>query len=544
MAKKYFLYTRISKNDYEDSLNNQKDILLKIAKEKNISDDCLVIHEEHKSWSKSIDREKFNEMVAALKKDSVLPETKRQYGGIIFFKIDRLARNDKDFNTLLNLLDAWYAFISATETIENTPTWRLLFRMLASFAVFETEKLSSRQVMAKIHNIVNKRFASLWWNAGIIWYKKSDKKDTSFSVDIDQAAIIKLIYVVYCEHEGSLSYKELFTEVDSLLDGKLTKLFTDVSKTSKEKFLRRIIENNNMFKYNWFIEVNISVEDESVQQYLQAVITKDWWESFQVSWDNKIWWKIKFVSFDPSLMIVDDILYAKKDEILHNKRSKEIYHSSVNNDTLFWKMLYVLYENTLYPITSSYKAKWKHLYYRRKVWDVKFEYSEKQIEDRIIDDASISILLNRIQANKSDIIKSVLTVLAKNDDVKRRKQVLKASLNLYEYKEDDLLHELLHKWWDEKLFKLRNKYQDLKTQVYNELARMEQSEQEFSRKLSVLLEHEKLMDKSYIAKVVLYHFILQKIVITPGIDNKKYRITLYPFRFLVDLWLIDEEIII
>gem|GEM_PF-4467992 len=49
MAKKYFLYTRISKNDYEDSLNNQKDILLKIAKEKNISDDCLVIHEEHKS---------------------------------------------------------------------------------------------------------------------------------------------------------------------------------------------------------------------------------------------------------------------------------------------------------------------------------------------------------------------------------------------------------------------------------------------------------------------------------------------------------------
>gem|GEM_PF-6941881 len=59
-----------------------------------------------------------------------------------------------------------------------------------------------------------------------------------------------MIYVVYCEHEGSLSYKELFTEVDSLLDGKLTKLFTDVSKTSKEKFLRRIIENNNMFKYN------------------------------------------------------------------------------------------------------------------------------------------------------------------------------------------------------------------------------------------------------------------------------------------------------
>jgi DNA invertase Pin-like site-specific DNA recombinase len=62
---------------------------------------------------------------------------------------------------LLKLLDAGYEFISATETIENTPTGRLLFRMLSSFAVYESEKLSNRQSIAKIHNLILQKFDSL-----------------------------------------------------------------------------------------------------------------------------------------------------------------------------------------------------------------------------------------------------------------------------------------------------------------------------------------------------------------------------------------------
>jgi DNA invertase Pin-like site-specific DNA recombinase len=50
MNKKYFLYTRVSNDDYDKSIDNQKDILEKIAKEKGILEDVIKpYYEEHKS---------------------------------------------------------------------------------------------------------------------------------------------------------------------------------------------------------------------------------------------------------------------------------------------------------------------------------------------------------------------------------------------------------------------------------------------------------------------------------------------------------------
>lgn len=50
MGKKYFLYTRVSNDDYDKSIDNQIDILLKVAKEKGI--DSYIekpFYEEHQS---------------------------------------------------------------------------------------------------------------------------------------------------------------------------------------------------------------------------------------------------------------------------------------------------------------------------------------------------------------------------------------------------------------------------------------------------------------------------------------------------------------
>jgi DNA invertase Pin-like site-specific DNA recombinase len=50
MKKKYFLYTRVSNDDYDKSIDNQKDILEKIAKEKKILPNLVKpYYEEHKS---------------------------------------------------------------------------------------------------------------------------------------------------------------------------------------------------------------------------------------------------------------------------------------------------------------------------------------------------------------------------------------------------------------------------------------------------------------------------------------------------------------
>ena len=49
MSKKYFIYTRVSNDDYEESIDNQIDILYKLADDRQIPRDHIIAYEEHKS---------------------------------------------------------------------------------------------------------------------------------------------------------------------------------------------------------------------------------------------------------------------------------------------------------------------------------------------------------------------------------------------------------------------------------------------------------------------------------------------------------------
>jgi DNA invertase Pin-like site-specific DNA recombinase len=49
MGKRYFLYTRVSNDDYDKSIDNQKDILFKIAKDNSVDKSSIVLYEEHQS---------------------------------------------------------------------------------------------------------------------------------------------------------------------------------------------------------------------------------------------------------------------------------------------------------------------------------------------------------------------------------------------------------------------------------------------------------------------------------------------------------------
>lgn len=212
----YFCYLRVSDDWYKASIETQQAIIDKtFAKEKEEFEFQYI--SEVKSWYKG-EREKFNNIIKLLENDSELPVDKRQYKWVIVFKTDRLSRNDDDFAKVSKLLAKWYVFKSATETIENTPTWKMLLRILAAFAVYESERLSNRVTYAQIHNIVLGKFHKLWGNLPF-WYKK--QLHAIWKVP-EEVKIINKIYTLYLSiiQKGNDQYLD---QIKAFLKGKNTK---------------------------------------------------------------------------------------------------------------------------------------------------------------------------------------------------------------------------------------------------------------------------------------------------------------------------------
>ncbi len=344
MNKKFFIYVRISDKDYENSIENQKDILIKLAKKDNIDLDNLIIVEEIKSWAKWKDREWFNKMINTLEKDKNKYKwcfENRKYWWIYFFKIDRLARNDESFQIIFDLLESGYTFKSATETIENTPTWRLLFRMLSSFAIFESEKLSNRERIEHIHNITLQNFKKLWWKTAIIWYKYTDKGNIKI-INEEKEIILKIyeLFLLHKESKKTITYQEIFEIIDAELNWKLKKLLLKKSKAPNGgNFVESILKNKKMIQYNWYIERWLKVDDELIKNYIDTIMEKNE-HYFELLWSNKIWNTVKFSFFYQNLIIVNDILYNRVQNYINENKYKNINKSKKTFNWLFEDILF------------------------------------------------------------------------------------------------------------------------------------------------------------------------------------------------------------
>lgn len=87
--------------------------------------------------SKKDERKTFKELIAYAKKHAA------ELDGILFYKIDRAARNLFDYVELERLESEYNVpFYSVTQPTENTPSGRMQRRMLASMASFYTEQQS------------------------------------------------------------------------------------------------------------------------------------------------------------------------------------------------------------------------------------------------------------------------------------------------------------------------------------------------------------------------------------------------------------------
>lgn len=135
--KKYVAFARVSSREQERegfSLEVQEDGLQREAERRD--GQIVKLFRVAETASKREERAVFREMLSYAKKHLT------QIDGIMVYKLDRAARNLKDYVSLEDLEEQGLDLIVVTQPTENTPAGRMMRRTLATFAAFQTEQQS------------------------------------------------------------------------------------------------------------------------------------------------------------------------------------------------------------------------------------------------------------------------------------------------------------------------------------------------------------------------------------------------------------------
>ena len=136
--KRFVALARVSSREQEReefSLDVQVDALRQYAERNN--GDIVRLFRIAETASKHDERTAFKELMAFCKNNA------QRLDGLLFYKVDRAARNLFDYVELERLESAFgVQFISVAQHTENTPAGRMQRRLLASMASFYTEQQS------------------------------------------------------------------------------------------------------------------------------------------------------------------------------------------------------------------------------------------------------------------------------------------------------------------------------------------------------------------------------------------------------------------
>ena len=396
--KIYFIYTRISDISYDESIYDQVE-MLKITAEKNKIKNIIIVS-ERKSWHKTW-RDLFDEIINILeedhKKSKDNPDNK-MYWGIIFRKVDRLSRNYEDFTKLDRLLDWWYEFISTTEKIEATYTGRLLFRILGSFAIYESDKNSARQGVKRIGMFLKKELWKLWvlwWSKKRIqfWYRITQKGD--LKVNQEEASVVKFIFDEFLNIYRKVKFlkKEVYEEIEKNMSLKMKQccsIYLSEKKSERNviQLIAKVLENSRMIDYCGMVRFNVDIKDSLVAETSSRAYKENKDDALIIDWCYKIWWQIKFSLFEKSLEIIDfsKVAKIKKTKIARTKKTDD-------DDKQY------LFEDLVYFEKNTKQTKWKWYFrpkkktcnYRWCVWNEDIAVSEKKLEEFAL---STSIIRN------------------------------------------------------------------------------------------------------------------------------------------------------
>ncbi len=136
--KKYVAWARVSSREQERegfSLEVQEDGFCRFAREN--GKEIMRMFRVAETASRSEERHTFKEMLEYVRKNAA------QIAGLLFFKVDRAARNLFDYVELERLeLECDVDVIYVSQPTENNPAGRMMRRTLANMATFYTEQQS------------------------------------------------------------------------------------------------------------------------------------------------------------------------------------------------------------------------------------------------------------------------------------------------------------------------------------------------------------------------------------------------------------------
>ncbi|MFA4942626.1 MAG: recombinase family protein, partial [Patescibacteria group bacterium] len=138
--QKGIIYYRVSTEDQAQSgvsLEQQKNACLEYAQKHNI--EILEMFHDDGVSAKTIERAGLKELLKYCAKNS------KKIDCVIVYKIDRLSRNVNDYTGILaSLYKLKIKFISTTETVDETPSGKLVGTIVASVAQFDNDVRSER----------------------------------------------------------------------------------------------------------------------------------------------------------------------------------------------------------------------------------------------------------------------------------------------------------------------------------------------------------------------------------------------------------------
>jgi site-specific DNA recombinase len=145
---KYYLgYIRVSNKEHDLSIPAQKKILEDYAARTGIV--LVKVYAEKKSAFGKVNRKIFTEMVEHLKQEDV--------DGVVFHKVDRSARNMKDFTLLEGFFETKDLRVIEGEFDTSTSQGRFQFRTFCNMAIYYSENLSE-EVTSKMKVAVGKGY--------------------------------------------------------------------------------------------------------------------------------------------------------------------------------------------------------------------------------------------------------------------------------------------------------------------------------------------------------------------------------------------------
>jgi site-specific DNA recombinase len=205
--KQYAALARVSSREQERegfSLAVQEEALRRYATQ--AGGEIMRLFRIAETASKADERKTFRELVAYAKKHAV------ELDGLLFYKVDRAARNLNDYVELERLESEYdVPFISVSQPTENNPAGRMMRRTLANMASFYTEQQS-----VDVREGLARRVQEGWFvNRGPYGYRNV-RKDGRGVVEVDsiQADNVRRIFHLFAYENHTLDtlVEQLATE--------------------------------------------------------------------------------------------------------------------------------------------------------------------------------------------------------------------------------------------------------------------------------------------------------------------------------------------